>query len=166
MPKLAKEKVLVLPDYEDIVRNVEAIETISEIPRLMKAWGSIKREALRRKKLFEEMETVRKRIEKQMKYSMVIPDDGSGASEKIDMTGIGSVQKVTKSSLKVFDWTALMKWAVNKHWTEIIQKRQGQTAVTALEQALIDDVDLTLPSEIAEFQTYPQLVINKSTKLQ
>ena len=31
MPKLQKEEVVTLPDYEDIMANVEAIETIIEI---------------------------------------------------------------------------------------------------------------------------------------
>ena len=164
MPKLQKEEQVILPDFQVIVEKLEEVLKLTSIPRLMTAWGAIKVEALRRKNLFEDMETVRKAIEARIKKTLVIPDD-KNESEKIEMKGIGTVQKVIKPSLKVNNWTGLMEWCVNNNWTDIIQKRQGQTAVVALEQALIDDIELTLPEDLAEFNSFPQLAINKSTKL-
>lgn len=164
MVKINKDEAVVLPNFQDVLDNIEAVTDIAEIERLLKIWGAIKRESLRRKKEWDVLETARKLIEAHMKKTLRIPDD-SLESAKTEVKGIGSVKVELKPTLKVHNWTGLMKWAVEKDWTDIIQKRQGQTAVVALEQAILDDVDLNLPEDIAEFISYKQLSINKSTKL-
>lgn len=164
MPKLVKEEQVVLPDFQEVLDNIEAIETVTEIPRLLKAWGAIKRESLRRKAEWDITETARKFIEAHMKKTLIIPDDAM-ESEKIEVKDIGSVKVILMPALVVKDWSGLMAWAVKTNWTEIIQKRQGQRAVVALEQALIDDVDLKLPEDLATFNSFKQLSITKSRNL-